>query len=131
MLTCQDLNLADWRSKEVREVKISTRFIIEKGEKNSEVKEEISMKESIYGDAEESREESLLLEDQKKNMTSRNSELTGDIDKLQAEIDKAMHKLKFSKDIDIMVSEAIGKYGIMHLVVMFFIGVLFGYYMLG
>lgn len=92
-----------------------------------------SVRESLYLEAEEEkgREESLVLEDDKKNITMRNRDLVSQNDKRKAEIDNARHKLKFSRDSDIALAESASKYGMPHLVVMFFVGLLIGYYVLG
>ena len=131
VVICSDPEKANWKSAEVREFKISTKFEGEEFRPEERDIKDSFMKESVYGDAEELKEDISSYEEKKKIITSKNSELTGSIDKLQSEIDKATHKLRFSKDIDIMVSESVGKYGIPHLVAVFVLGLLIGYYILG
>ena len=89
------------------------------------------MKESIYIDLDDAKEDFTLLEEEKKAITAKNSELTSSIDKLEAEIEKTKHKLKFSKDLEIITSESVGKYSLPHLILVFLIGISIGYYILG
>ena len=132
VLICSDPAIANWKSADVREFKISTKFGGEEVRpEEKDIRESSFMKESVFGDVEELKEEISSLDERKKIITSKNSELTGSIDKLQSEIDKAMHKLRFSKDLDIRLSEGVGKYGIHHLVGVFMLGFLIGYYILG
>ncbi|CAG9310353.1 unnamed protein product [Blepharisma stoltei] len=68
------------------------------------------------------------LEIKKKKLTTRSSELTLAIDRLKAEIDKATHKLRFSHDIEMMLSsDKGGNFTFMHLIIAFIIGFFIGY----
>lgn len=143
-LACTDSSKVDWTRPDVKEFKLPTKFEI--GELLSEDKymnyrddpisknesmqdyNSSSNKDSVYGEPEE---DYLALEDQKKTITAKNSDLTSNIDKLTAEIENAKHKLKFSKDLEIITSESMKKYGVHHLAGMFVIGILIGYYILG
>jgi hypothetical protein len=119
----------------LKEFKLLTKFIqAEESPREEKVQyESPSVRESVYLEAEEekSREESLGLEEDKKNITMRNRDLVSQNDKRKAEIDNARHKLKFSRDSDIALAESASKYGMPHLVFMFFVGLLIGYYVLG
>ena len=151
-----DQSTADWRSKEVKEFRIAAKFlandqnIIERSNselysikenesfssRQSEVfslkhSESVNIRESVYSEMEENKEDIKLLEDQKRGITERNSELIREIDKTRAEIENANRKYKFTKDIDIITEDMLGNYGIPHLVLSLIIGVLVGYFVLG
>lgn len=159
-----DQSTIDWRSKEVKEFRIATKFlvsdqsILEKSDSevysikenesfqlrqsdnfslrqnesfNLKQSGSINIRESIYSEIEENKEDIKLLEDEKRQITERNSELISEIDKIRAEIENANRKYKFTKDIDIISEDMSGNYSILHLVLSVIIGFLVGYLILG
>lgn len=133
-----DVSIADWKSGSIQ-FKLGTHFLVT--EETEEIKElhesearRASASASIYGEAVEGHEEKEGHrdgDDEKKVLTNRNSELSSSIEQLHAQIEKISHKLKFSKDIEEISAEIGGKYAIPHLVLIFFLGLLVGYYILG
>lgn len=78
------------------------------------------------------RDEIHDLELKKKSLTNRSSELTMAIDRIKVEIEKANHRLRFSQDVELMLSsESVGSFTIMHLLIVFVIGFFIGYLFLG
>ena len=142
---CQalDVSLADWKGK-VIQFKLTTRFEVEEI-KEKEKEEEWQRDRHRNRDNEESFNEfasfnypelprdekkSGGLEDEKKEITALNSEISAEIRKLHAMIEGANHKLRFNKDIDLISQEIGGKFAIKHCVFMFLIGLVVGYYVL-
>ena len=70
------------------------------------------------------------VEQEKKELTALNSEISEEIRKLHILIEDASHKLKFSKDIDLIAKEIGGKYTVPHLVLLFLVGMVVGFYVL-
>lgn len=134
---CQaaDVSVADWKSG-VIQYKLGTHFLVSEDQEEQVEKdlvEERRPSASIYGEAVEDKEPSIKDEevDEKKLLTSKNSELGSKIEQLRAQIENISHKLKFSKDIETINAEIGGKYSVPHLILMFVVGVLVGYYVLG
>ena len=136
-----DVSLADWKSGAVQ-FKLGTHFLVaDEAEDLREAPEmearRASAGASVYGEAVEVEEEKEGHREEgegdgeKKVLTNRNSELSSSIEQLHAQIEKISHKLKFSKDIEEISAEAGGKYAIPHLALIFFLGLLLGYYILG
>ena len=154
-----DVSLADWKGKIVQ-FKLTTRFEVEEiKEKEKEKEKGKEWENDREGDKERDRErerererdneesfnefasfaysdiprdekKSGGLEEEKKEITALNSEISAEIRKLHAMIEDANHKLRFNKDIDLISQEIGGKYAFTHCVFMFLIGILVGYYVL-
>jgi len=135
-----DPNLVDWRSKEVLEFKIGTKFMVpevEERSNNSFVEEEdegvLSKSSTLYTDIEYEDDSNVnkRFEDEKKVLTAKNVELSKDIDRVKMEIEKAQYKLKHKKNLEISTGEKFAKYSIPHVLFTFVIGLFIGFYVLG
>ncbi|CAG9335275.1 unnamed protein product [Blepharisma stoltei] len=72
------------------------------------------------------------LEDQKKSLSNRSTELTKQIDKLERDIENANHKLKFAQETELFYSPTgEGQCTIKHLFITLIIGFIIGYVFLG
>ena len=75
VLICSDPAIANWKSADVRVFKIRTKFGGEEVRpEEKDIRESSFMKESVYGDAEELKEEISSLDEREKIITSKNSE---------------------------------------------------------
>jgi hypothetical protein len=123
-----DVSLADWKNLGIQ-FKLTTRFDVEESNgKESEDKGSES-RESFFSELGFDRAEGGL-DEERKELVQRNTVLSGEIKKVQALIEKDSHKLKFSKDIEVISQEIGGKYAVPHLVLMFLAGMIIGFYIL-
>ena len=67
----------------------------------------------------------------KKILTARSSELAGIIENLKLEVEKANAKVHFSRELEVLTKESVGKYSIWHLVAAFLLFFTIGHYILG
>jgi hypothetical protein len=135
-----DPNLVDWRSKEILEFKIGTKFMVAEVEEKSnnsfveEMEDRVLSKSStMFSDMEYEEEVNVnkKVEDEKKAVTVKNVELSKEIDKIKMEIEKAQYKLRHKKNLEIGTGEKFAKYSIPHVLFTFVIGLFIGFYVLG
>ena len=133
---CQapDVSLADWKGKAVQ-FKLTTRFEadvqeVQVRERNRDEEESFNEFASFAYSEHKEEVKDRGIEQEKKELTVLNSEICEEIRKLQILIEDASHKLKFSKDIDLIAKEIGGKYTIPHLALLFVVGMVLGFYVL-
>lgn len=135
-----DSNLVDWKSKEILEYKIGTKFMVSDSEDKpntsfvEEKDESVLIKNlSIYRDIEFEDDSSgqKKLEDDKRIANEKNVEISKEIEKIKLEIENARYRLKHKKNLDIATGEKVPKYSIPHVLFTFVIGLFIGFYLLG
>ena len=88
-----------------------------------------SFNESFYFETSNDTEKDL--EEERQRLTKKSSEITQQIDRLKVDIEKANHKLRFSKDLEsFMKGEAVQGYSLLHLGISFLVGMCLGYFFL-